>query len=268
MRPDSVLVIGGTRGIGAAIAQHFADVGSHVTVFGRSEPRPHSRVSFVSVDVGNVQWKEELAAWMASAAGTRLVVLSAAQIGPVGPVTAVDTDHVQATLDVNVLAAFTLLSAAATRLGVEDRVVMLMGGGVGGPRPQQRVLAYTASKAALAVLIETVARDPLTKVPIVGVSPGAFPTDFIKPVLSASPDLAGSELLEDVMLTQGKELDFSRLMEALDFICSAQGRDLSGRMLSANRDDLKRAALKAQSNPDLFRLRRVDDESVISRQSW
>ena len=60
MRPKSVLVVGGTRGIGAAIAQHFADMGSMVTVFGRSEPKPYPRVTFVPTDVGGARL-----AWLA-----------------------------------------------------------------------------------------------------------------------------------------------------------------------------------------------------------
>ena len=268
MATGSVGVVGASRGLGAALVEAYASRDRGVVGFARSASPAGVRVPVLAADVRSVDSLGSLRDWIEGAPGPRLVVVTAGVLGPVGGIEIVDVEQWAEGLRVNLVGAANVLHVLAPHVTSEDRVVFFTGGGVGGPRMQPRVSAYTASKAGLAVLLEVVASDDSFAAPVVGVAPGAFPTGFADEVLEVGRDVAGSELFEQVSRNREVEFDLSPVLSALDFIESPQGAALNGRIVSAQRDNLAEVSSLCSSSNDVFRLRRVDDRSVRVVEPW
>lgn len=268
MSIGAVAVVGGSRGIGAELARYYAARGIPTLALARTFPESLGSAQKQYCDVVSMVGLRGLSSWLDACRAPRLVIVTAAMLGPVGPIQSVDMKAFAQAVTVNVMGAANVLATVIPALNSGDRVVMFLGGGVGGPTPQPRVPAYITSKSALTGLIESVARDPLTKVPVIGLAPGAFPTALTRPALEVPRGIAGEALVEQVTHSQSLPMDISRVLAALEAISSPLGLSLSGRHLSANRDDLDAVARGCQQSDDLCRLRRVDGISVRVADSW
>src|SRR5207302_396438 len=79
------------------------------------------------------------------------------------------------------------------RGGLSQRAGLRRRGGVGGRGMPARVSAYTASKAAVAGLTETLSRELAPfGILVNAVAPGAISTSLIDTVIEAGPDAAGA----------------------------------------------------------------------------
>ena len=221
-----------------------------------------SGIEAVPGDVTKEDWLSGVQAWLSNYSARRLVVISAAQIGPIGPAEVIDCDLFLETLNVNVVGPIRVIRALVGLLGQDDRIVVLMGGGVGGPNPQPRVLAYTSSKAALAQLIESIGRDPDIHVPLLGLAPGTYATSFTDPVRRVAPEIAGAELLAQISTSASEQLDVEDLISALTVVCGPAGTQLTGRVLSAKRDSWNTLDGGDPLAGDMYRLRRVDGDRI------
>ena len=266
--PKSMVVVGGSRGIGAALACSYAEQGVDVLALSRQPQHLHHAVELVAGDATSDQWYREVEEWLLGHDSPRLVVFSAAMLGPVGPVSHVSMDDFAEVYATNVIAPLRLIGRLQSRLSPRDRIVVLLGGGIGGPNPQPRVVAYTSSKIALAQAVESIGRDPDTRVPVVGIAPGFFPTSFTDPVRKAPRNVAGEALLAQVGSENDDKLDVTNLMAALNVVCSDAGVQLSGRTMSAGRDPWDLLADGRRLDTDLYRLRRVDGSSVRTSSDW
>jgi 3-oxoacyl-[acyl-carrier protein] reductase len=216
------------------------------------------------VDVADVagvrRWAHEVESALGPAFG---LVNNAAIFGPVGRIDEVDLDAWRATLEVDVFGVANLTAAfvpAMVRHG-GGSVVNLSGGGVGGPSVPSRASAYTSSKAAVAMLTETLAAELAPEgIRVNAVAPGSTPTLFMSEVLDVGPERAGSDLYEAVVQQQTEVFDLERLERLLVFLLSDESSWLTGKLIGARRDDLdgiraRRAELERSS---LFALRRID----------
>jgi 3-oxoacyl-[acyl-carrier protein] reductase len=130
------------------------------------------------------------------------------------------------------------------------RIINVGGGGVGGPGMPARVSAYTASKAAVAGLTETLSRELAPfGILVNAVAPGAISTSLIDTVIEAGPDAAragGDSLI--------------RVGDAMLFLASERSGGLTGKLLSAKWDPLDRIGEEAArlNATSLYTLRRID----------
>jgi NAD(P)-dependent dehydrogenase (short-subunit alcohol dehydrogenase family) len=273
------VVIGATQGIGRHIAERAAERGDVVLGCARSRidltklqdevatSRAGAVIDVIAGDFLSASMNlETVTSRIAAHDGRVSVIISAAAIGPVGPLTRIDIDRWAQAVTANVVGTARLVAAISARLRPADLVVVFSGGGVGGPSPQPNLSAYTTSKAALMHLVEVAARESPDGPVLVAIAPGAFPTAFTDVVLQVDPGLAGAALLADVARTKAGEFDAGPLDALLDHLESADVGWLSGRTLSAKWDGPASltAAANAGSSSDLYKLRRVDGAAITA----
>src|SRR6476659_3419973 len=157
--PRTVLVTGGNRGIGLAIARSFAEAGDHVAVTHRSGDAPHGLVGVrcdvtdtASVDAAFTEAEEKLG-------GPIEVLVANAGVTKDGLLMRMSDDDWDTVIDTNLAGAFRCARRASKgmiRLR-RGRIVFISSvvGLYGGPGKAN----YAASKAALVGLARSISRE-------------------------------------------------------------------------------------------------------------
>ncbi|MBW8755306.1 MAG: SDR family NAD(P)-dependent oxidoreductase [Sphingomonadales bacterium] len=183
------LVTGASRGIGAATAEALAKAGAHVVLTARTskgleEVEERIFAAGGSATIAPVDLTEpDGIARLASAISQRwqaldMLVINAALLPELTPVTAIDQGAFNKALTVNVLATQALLANfdPMLRRSADPRVVGLTSSV--GMKPRAYWGAYGASKAAFEVLLDCYAQETrnISKLRVAIVNPGATRT--------------------------------------------------------------------------------------------
>ena len=190
------------------------------------------------------------------------LVNNAAVLGPVGRIDDVEmSDWFRALMiDVGAVAATSAAFVPLMREAGGGRIVNVSGGGIGGPGLQPNVSAYTASKGAIAVLTETLARELAVTITVNAVAPGAQPTGFGNEVLRVGPEQAGAELYDATVRNQAIPTALDEFFALVEFLLSPESQWLTGKLLSARWDRVEdlRTGREQLENTSLLTLRRID----------
>jgi enoyl-[acyl-carrier protein] reductase III len=182
-----VLIVGGTRGIGAAIARHFAAAGSDVIVNFVRERGPADalceramqhglRVQAVKADVTSDKGREELAAAVLSRFDALDVLVHSAATGVHRPLEALSGRHFDFTFGLNVRALLTLVQAFAPRMTPGSSIVALSSEGAVHAMPHYTLVG--ASKGALESMVRHLAVELAPRgIRVNCLSPGTVRTD-------------------------------------------------------------------------------------------
>ena len=279
------VVTGASRGFGRAVADHLARRGATVAANRRTASSSETSTAAVSTVTPRARRDAAVAsrsaavlahtATVAAQAGAvHALVNNAGILGPVGRVDRLDLTAWQQALLVNTLGVVHTV-AAFTPLMAESggTVVNLSGGGIGGPGVQANISAYTASKAAVVSLTETLAVElaPL-RIRVNAIAPGALPTDLMRPVLAVGPERSGSRLYETAQQLYEDAADEPIALEEncaalLDYLLDDASRPLTGRLLSARWDSVKalQADAKGLADSSLYTLRRIDGRLFVEQ---
>ena len=192
----TVLVTGGAKGIGAAIAARFVELGAAVTIADLEAPPPDRLAelgaSFVDCDVTDAG-QLEAAVDAAAGDGQLDVAVNNAGIFPTtGPMIDATDAFVQHMLDVNVRAQFSAAREAAKRMVGGGSIVNLasiaaLGGGAG-------ISAYSASKAAVVAMTRAHALELGPRgIRVNAIAPGIIDTpgvqDQLEPLKASGVDI-------------------------------------------------------------------------------
>ncbi|OLR94004.1 SDR family oxidoreductase [Actinokineospora bangkokensis] len=161
-----ILIVGGSSGIAARVAEDAAAAGAHVVVAGRDP----SRISAGGVTTARVDLTDE--ASIAALAATlervdHLVVAGAAHAN--GPVAGLDRDAVHRAFDVKVIGPVLLVKHLGAKLAAGGSVVLFSGVAASRPAPGLSMMAVT--NAAVSTLVAALALE-LAPVRVNAVSPG------------------------------------------------------------------------------------------------
>ena len=203
-----VLVTGGTRGIGAAVAVRLGQAGARILRAARSQ-RGDADELFVAADVSTAEGCSAVARAVRDRLGGIDIIVHVAggSTAPAGGFAALDDDEWRGALDLNLLAAVRLDRALlplmlAQRSGVIVHVTSIQRQ---LPLPES-TLAYAAAKAALANYSKGLSKEVSPKgVRVVRVSPGWVETE------------AAVALVERQALASGSSVEDARrsLMDAI-----------------------------------------------------
>jgi NAD(P)-dependent dehydrogenase (short-subunit alcohol dehydrogenase family) len=167
-----VIVTGGSRGIGRAIAEAFLRSAAVVVVCARNDPGPegppswHGRsATFVRADIRQPEDAKMLVDEAFAISGHIDVLVNNAGGSPAVPAAEASPRFVRSVVELNLLAPFFCAQAAnAVMQGQAEGGVILNIGSVSGTRPSPGTAAYGAAKAGLANLTATLAVEWAPKV--------------------------------------------------------------------------------------------------------
>ncbi|MFF0057728.1 SDR family oxidoreductase [Streptomyces microflavus] len=178
----AVIVTGGTKGIGAAIAEAFLSAGAEVMVCGRSTsvalPSPGGRqAAFVPADVRDPTAAARLVAATVQRFGRLDVLVNNAGGSPDADAATVSPRFVERVVTLNLLAPFYVAQAAnlVMREQPEGGSVINIGS-VSAHDPQPGTAAYSAAKAGLLGLTRALALEWAPKVRVNHITAGLIRT--------------------------------------------------------------------------------------------
>ena len=182
MTQPRALVIGGRRGIGAAVVETLAQRGFAVTYTYRTDPAPFdAAIAGLPLDLADraavdafAKTQEDAPAWdaLVQVGGTTYDALAATM----------DQDKAEAVMQVNYF-AFARIARAVVRPMMRARIGRIVAiGSVIGQLASQCNAAYAASKAALLAYVKSLAIESARRgVTVNYVAPGFVDTDMMAP---------------------------------------------------------------------------------------
>ncbi len=263
-----MLITGGSRGIGRAIAVMLAERGWRVTLLARGEHAleqarrelPGDGHAVFALDVCDEAAWERLAP---SLGDTHGLVCAAAVLDPIGPIGSYTPADFRHTLEINVVGTLLAIHTCLPGLSASAGAVVTFGGG-GATGPLPRFDAYAASKAAVARLTENISAELAGDgVRVNCIAPGFVATGIHQSTIAAGRELAGADYFDRTRaeLQQGGD----PIGEAAELVCllleNNADTSFTGKLISARWDPWRDAGFRRRlaAEPDFATLRRVDD---------
>lgn len=201
----SVLVTGGTRGIGRSVAEACARAGAGVAVLARKPDELDetaravgdlgSPVVTVAGSAGDPDAIERAVAACVEQLGSLDVLVNNAAANPVmGPMIEIDPRAVRKILEVNVEGPLLSAQAAWRAWMREHGGVILNVASIGGLRPGPFVGTYNVSKAALLHLTRQLAHELAPGVRVNALAPGLVKTDMARALWEPNEAAAASTI--------------------------------------------------------------------------
>ncbi len=240
----TVLVTGGGRGLGRAIAMEMASQGHALGILARTASEVESAVEAIHAaggramgivaDVRDMAAVEQGCQRLRDAFGPVEVVISAAgRLRGIGPVGLADPDAWWGDLETSARGFWHVARATLgdLRQASQPVVIALVGPGTNG------VLAnasgYASGQAALARLVECLAAEwGEAGIPVFGLNPGLVPTAMMRHLLES---LEGRLWLPGFTeaFAEGKEVDESHAVRMASWLARVRPMELSGRIVPA-----------------------------------
>jgi len=178
----TVLVTGGTKGIGAVIASRFLAAGANVVVCGRQAPErlPEGggRVAeFIAVDVRDLDSLVALFAAIDERYGRLDVLINNAGGSPAAEAATASPRFHEGIIRLNLIAPLNVAQQANRLMQREGGGVILFIGSVAALRPSPGTAAYGAAKAGVLALVSSLAVEWAPKVRVAVISPGLIRTE-------------------------------------------------------------------------------------------
>lgn len=206
---STILITGGSSGLGAACARHFAERGANILILDIAPPREgvidgyEQQMLFCKTDVTQEVDVQQAIAQGESQFGPLSGAILCAGIlhaqrvlGREGPASLA---HFRKVIDVNLIGAFNVVRLAAEAMAKRELVeggergVIVMTSSVAAFDGQIGQTSYSASKGAIASMTLPLARDLARQaIRVVSIAPGVFET----PMMQGAPEAVRQSLMD------------------------------------------------------------------------
>lgn len=237
----SVLITGASRGIGAAAARRFAQVGAHLGLAGRPSAAlqavaEETGAALIPCDVADATQVQRAVQEMVERHG-RLDVLinNAGLIDPIALIEAADPEAWGRQIDVNLKGVFHGLHAALPVMRAQGGGTILTLGSGAAYNALEGWSGYCASKAAAIMLTKAAQLEAGRVVRVLSLSPGTVATDMQAAIRSSGVNAVSQ-------LDWSAHIPAEWAAEALLWMCSPDADDYRGGEVSL-RDEGIRARL-------------------------
>lgn len=236
-------ITGGTKGIGRAIAQAFADHGATFALTGRVREVAEAAAAEINRRVGR-EAALGLAAELSDCAGLIsafdtavsvmgrvdiLVCNAAAHAKVFGGATASDPKEYARLLEWNVVNNVALMNYAAQLMKPRRDGVILATSSVSGVRPINSALAYGVSKAGLNHFVRSLGGELAPyNIRVNAIAPGLTLTEKLMERMSESPDVI-DEMRQRIPLR--RMIDPREIAAGMVFLAGAGGRAITGQII-------------------------------------
>lgn len=242
----SVLITGGSRGIGLTTARLFLSLGANVTIGGRDPARleavrerldAREQLTTIAADVASVEGCKASVAAAADAFGRLDVLFTSAGDYRAAPIDDLDEALWNHTVDTHLKGTFFCVQAAVTMLRDSGGSVVTMASDAGLLGLRGGWAAYCAAKGGVVALTRQLAVDLAPTVRVNAVAPGPVGTEHLFEDLDAGL-YGGIEADEDSVKAMVEALPLKRLItpeevaEAVLFLAS--NRSMTGAVLSVD----------------------------------
>lgn len=229
------LVTGGSRGIGAAIARRLAADGADVAITYAASADAAAKVVdeiaglgrkvlAIGADNRDAAAIEAAVAQAAQALGGIDILVNNAGIFIAAPVNELSLEDWDATMAVNLRAAFVAVRAALPHMGEGGRIIAI-GSNLALQAPSPGLTAYNASKAGIAMLHQALSRDLAPRgITVNTVNPGSTDTDMNP----ASGPHAADQIARTSLGRFGSAGDIA---SAVAYLASPEARSVTGTAL-------------------------------------
>lgn len=223
-----VIVTGASRGIGAAVAQHFIDLGDSVVAFSRSGDAPAGCVATFALDVSDSAAVTESTKHAIERFGPVAVAVANAGITRDGLALRMTDEQWRDVLATNLDGAFyTARAVLASMVRARAGSIVFMGSvspflGVPGQAN------YAAAKAGLVGLARSLAHEVASRgITVNVVAPGFIDTDMTQAL-----GQSGEELTK--LIPMGRVGTPAEIADAVGFLASNRARYITGTVLAVD----------------------------------
>ena len=222
----TVLVTGGSRGIGLACAQRFADLGHRVAVTSRTEPPDDGRLLWTACDQADGEAVDAAYRTIEAELGAVEVLVANAGITRDQLVLRMADDDFAAVVDTNLTGAYRMAKRAARPMLRARWGRLIFVSSVVGMLGSAGQVNYAASKAGLVGMARSLARELGSRgITANVVAPGPVATEMF----NALTDEQRGAITEAVPL--GRVAEPSEVAAAVAFLASEEGAYISGAVL-------------------------------------
>jgi len=232
------LVTGGSRGMGAAIAERLAEQGSDVAITyaqskGRADKvieriRAHGRRGFaVKADSAAADEVVTAVQQTVDELGGLDILVNNAGVFPVGVIDDVPTEEVDRTLAIHVRAVYLASQAAVRHMSAGGRIISI-GSNLAERVPYPGIALYAMSKSALIGFTKGLARDVGDRgITVNLVQPGSTDTDM-------NPGDGDSADAQRAAAALGRYADAREIANVVAFLVSPEASYVTGAVLTAD----------------------------------
>jgi NAD(P)-dependent dehydrogenase (short-subunit alcohol dehydrogenase family) len=231
LQDKTVLITGGTSGIGRAAAERFAEAGASVIVSGRDQTRGKDVVREIEKDGGRARFiaadlsSRDGARELAEAVGPVDVLVNNAGVYPFAPTHETTSEQVDAVLQINVAAPFALTGALAPGMAARGEGAVINVSTMAASFGLPGAAVYGASKAAVELLTKVWAAEYGPQgVRVNAVAPGPTRTPGTDPMGGALEQLASTVPL-------GRPADADEIARTILFLASDDATYVNGAVL-------------------------------------
>lgn len=199
----TVLITGGSEGVGAAAARRFAEAGAHLMLVARGadkleavarELRDTTRVEIFALDVSDDEGCKRLLKKTDEAFGRLDVIVNNAGYHARGPLESVGAEDIGRMIDVNLRAPAVFTRLALPYLRASGGGAIINVASLAGRTPVPGSATYSATKAGLRALTHALAEELAGEnIKVAVVSPGPIDTGFIMSDIDQVSDLTFSQ---------------------------------------------------------------------------